>query len=139
LEVSRQFNACYTAFLVPNTAHILQFTLCDLWFRPYRKYFQHRIFRLEYSTAGVCAAIIDITSIQCALYSILGAKYRARTPDYAMSTVVPEIYNVITVTYIRTSKFKWTNMRCYCRYPDISMCIILPTWCQIQRTSSSLR
>jgi hypothetical protein len=56
-----------------------------------------------------------------------------------MSTVVPDIYNVITVTYIQASKFKWTNMRCYWSYPDISMCVILPTWCQIQRTSSSLR
>jgi hypothetical protein len=46
LEVSRQFSARYTAFLVPNTAHIHQFTLCDLWSRPYTKYFQHRIFRL---------------------------------------------------------------------------------------------
>jgi hypothetical protein len=102
-------------------------------------FFQHRIFWLQDSAVGICAAIVHITTIQCASYCILGAKYRARTPVYAMSTVVPDIYNVITVTYIQTSKFKWTNMRCYCRYPDISMCVILPTWCQIQRTSSSLR
>jgi hypothetical protein len=139
LYISRQFNARYTANLVPNTAHIIQLTLCELWFRTYTMYLQLRIFRLQYSNVGVCAAIIDITSIQCALYCILGAKYRARTPDYAMSTVVPDIYNVITVTYIQASKFKWTYMRCYWRYPDISMCVILPTWCQIQRTSASLR
>jgi hypothetical protein len=30
LEVSRQFNARYTANLVPNAAHILRFTLCEL-------------------------------------------------------------------------------------------------------------
>jgi hypothetical protein len=38
LYISRQINVRYTAFLVPNTAHILQFTLCDLWSRPYTKY-----------------------------------------------------------------------------------------------------
>jgi hypothetical protein len=68
LEMSRQFNSRYTANLVPNTAHILRCTLCDLWSRPYTKYFQHRIFRLQYSAVGFCAAIVHITTIQCALY-----------------------------------------------------------------------
>jgi hypothetical protein len=36
-------------------------------------------------------------------------------------------------------KFQVDHIRCYWRYPDISMCVILPIWCQIQRTSSSLR
>jgi hypothetical protein len=31
--ISRQFNARYTVNLVPNTAHVLQFTLCELWSR----------------------------------------------------------------------------------------------------------
>jgi hypothetical protein len=35
LEISRQFNARYTANLVPNTAHILHFTLSELWSRTY--------------------------------------------------------------------------------------------------------
>jgi hypothetical protein len=35
LETCRQFNARYTAYLVPNTAHILQFTQCRLWSRSY--------------------------------------------------------------------------------------------------------
>jgi hypothetical protein len=48
LEISRQFNARYTANLVPNTAHILRFTLSELWSRTYTMYFQHRIFRLQY-------------------------------------------------------------------------------------------
>jgi hypothetical protein len=37
LEISRQFNSRYTANLVPNTAHILRFTLCELWSRTYTK------------------------------------------------------------------------------------------------------
>jgi hypothetical protein len=50
--------------MVRNTAHILQFTLHELWFQPYTKYLQLRIFRIQYSTLGICAAIVDITSIQ---------------------------------------------------------------------------
>jgi hypothetical protein len=60
LYISRQFNARYTAFLVPNTAHILQFTLCDLWSRPYTKYSPHRKFRLQYSSEGSSQAIRGI-------------------------------------------------------------------------------
>jgi hypothetical protein len=77
LEISRQFNAPYTANLVPNTEHIFQFMLCELWSRTYTKYLQLRIFRLQFSTVGIWAAIVDITSIQCALYCKLGAKYSA--------------------------------------------------------------
>jgi hypothetical protein len=39
-------------------------TLHELWFQPYTKYLQLRIFRLQYSTVGICAGIVDITSIQ---------------------------------------------------------------------------
>jgi hypothetical protein len=100
LEKSRQFNARYTANLVPNTAHILPFTLCELWSRLYTKYFLLRIFRLQYSTVGVCAAIGDITTIQCALYCILGAKYSAHPPVYAMRPVVPANYKVFSAPHI---------------------------------------
>jgi hypothetical protein len=73
LEVSRKFNARYTAFLVPNTAHMLQFTLCDLWSRPYTQYIQHRMFRLQYSAEGSSPAIVGISTIQLALYCNIGA------------------------------------------------------------------
>jgi hypothetical protein len=137
LEISRQFNARYTANVVPNSAHILQFTLCDLWSRPYKEYFQHRIFRLQYSAVGICAAIVHITTIQCALYCILGAKYSAYPPVYAMWTVVPDIYNSFSAPHIQTSIFIWTYLRCYWKYLDNSILVILQTWCQIQRTSCS--
>jgi hypothetical protein len=75
LEVSRQFSARYTAFLVPNAAHILQYTLCELWFRTYTKYLQLRILMFQYSAVGICAAIVHITTIQCALHCIFGVKY----------------------------------------------------------------
>jgi hypothetical protein len=100
LYISRQFNARYTAFLVPNTAHILQFTLCDLWSRPNTKYFQHRIFRLQYSAVGICAANVRITTTQCALYCKLFAKYNAHPPVYAMRPVVPAIYKAFSAPHI---------------------------------------
>jgi hypothetical protein len=43
---------------------------------------QFRIFRLQYSTLGICAAIVDITSTQCALYCKLSAKDSAHCPVY---------------------------------------------------------
>jgi hypothetical protein len=59
--------------------------------------------------------------------------------SFAIWTVVPDIYNVNTLSHILASIFEWTYLRCYSRYIDNSMWIILRTWCQIQRTSSSLR
>jgi hypothetical protein len=35
LEISRQFNACYSEKLMPSIAHIPQFSLCELWSRTY--------------------------------------------------------------------------------------------------------
>jgi hypothetical protein len=193
-QVSERFNGRYTANLVPNTAHILQLSLCELWSRPYTMHLLLRIFRLKYSAVGICDAIVFITSIQCALYSKLWAKYSAYPPVYAMWTVAPDIYNAFTAPHIQTSMFIWTYLSCYWRYldnsivvyckhgakyrahppvysmwtvvPDIynsfsaphiqtsiliwtylrcywkyldnSMLVILQTCCQIQRTSSSL-
>jgi hypothetical protein len=47
LKISRQFKERYTANLVPNAAHIIQFTLCELWSRTYAMYLQFHIFRLQ--------------------------------------------------------------------------------------------
>jgi hypothetical protein len=138
LYISRQFNARYTANLVPNTAHIVQFTLCEMWCRIYTKYLQLRIFMLQYSAVGICAAIIYITTIQCALYCKLGAKYSAYPPVYAMWTVVPNIYNAFTAPHIQTSIFIWTYLPCYWRYLYNSKRVILQTLSQIQRIPSRL-
>jgi hypothetical protein len=80
LEISRPFNAHYTAILVPNTAHILQITLCELWSRTYTMHLQLHIFRLQYSFERICAAIGDISTTECALYCKLGSKYSAHLP-----------------------------------------------------------
>jgi hypothetical protein len=83
LKTSGKFKERHTSNIVPHTTHIIQFTLCE--------------------------------------------------------PVVSTIYNVVTVTYIHASIFKWTCLRCYWRYSDISMRVMLQIWCQIQPTSSSLR
>jgi hypothetical protein len=139
LVISRQFNERYTAILVPNTAHVLGFTLCLLWSRTYTMQLQLRIFGLHYSSERICAAIGYISTIQCELYCKFGAKYRAHLPVYSMWTVVPGIYSVVTAPNIQASIFNWTFLRCYSRNLNNTMRIVLQAWCQIQRTSCSLR
>jgi hypothetical protein len=116
LEMSRQFNVRYTANLVPNTARIPQFTLCELWFRSYTMLLELRIFRVQYSSERICATIGGISEIEWALNGKHGAKYSAHPPVYAMWTVVPDIYNVITAPHIQASIFKWRYQGCYWRY-----------------------
>jgi hypothetical protein len=101
LEIFRHFDERYTANLVSNTAHIVQFTLCELWSRTYTMHLQLHIFRLQYYFERICAAVGDISTIQCALYSKLCAKCSAHPPVYMMSTVVPAIYNVVTALHIQ--------------------------------------
>jgi hypothetical protein len=139
LEISRQFNERYTAIMVPNTAHNLQFTQCVLWSRTYRTYLQLLIFRPQYSTERICAAIGDIPSLRSALYCKFGVNNSAHRPVYAVWTVVQATYNVTTAPHILTSIFIWTYLRCNWRYLDNSMLVIRQTWCQIQRTTSCLR
>jgi hypothetical protein len=124
---------------VTKTAHILRFPLCELWSRTYTMHLQLRIFSLQYSTVGISDAIADIPTLRCALYCKFGVKYSAYRPVYAVWSVVPDIYNAFTDPHIQTSMFIWTYLRCYWKYLDNSMLVILQTWCQIQRTSSGLR
>jgi hypothetical protein len=139
LEICRYMYARYTANLVPYITHTLQLTLCELWPRLYTKYLQLRIFRLQYSAIGICAAIGDIPTMGRALYRKHWAKYSAQPPAYAMWTVVPDIYNVFTAPHIQASIFNWRYLPWFWWYSDNSMCVMLQTWCQIPRTSSSLR
>jgi hypothetical protein len=139
LEMSRQFNERYTANLESNIAHILPFALCEQGSRPYTKYLQFRIFSVQYSAGGSSPAIGGISTLQWALYCQLGGKFCAHPPLHAMWTVVPDICNIFTATHIQASIFNWTYLRCYWRYLAHSMSVILQGWCQLQRTSSSLR
>jgi hypothetical protein len=105
LQIFRHIDARYTANLGSNTAHILQFTLYELWFRTYTMHLQLNIFRLQYSFERICAAIGDISTTQCALYSKLCAKYSSHPTVYAVGTVAPDIYNVITAPHMEASIF----------------------------------
>jgi hypothetical protein len=138
LEICRYLPVCYTANLVPNTEHILRFTLCLLWSRAYTMQIQLRILRLQHSTEYTCAVIGDMPTFGCALYWKFGAIYSAHPLVYAMWTMVPAIYNVITVPHIQASIFNWTYLCCHWRYHDNTTRIVLQAWCQIQRISSSL-
>jgi hypothetical protein len=129
-EISLQLNALHTANVLPNIAHILQFALCQLWSRTYTMYLLLHIFRIQYSTERTCADIGDMSTIQCALYCKHDAKCSAHPPVYAVWTVDPAIYNVITAPHIQSSIFNWTCLRCCWRYIDNSMCAILQTWCK---------
>jgi hypothetical protein len=139
LHISRQFNARYTANLVPSKAHVIQFTQCVLWSRTYTMHLQFLILRPQYSTVGIRDAITDIPTHRCALYCKFGVKYSAHPPVYSIWTVIPAIYNVFTGSHSQATIFNWTYLRCYWRYLDNSMLVILQTWRQILRTSSSLR
>jgi hypothetical protein len=105
LVISRQLDARYTANIEPNIVGILQFTLCEMWFRTYIMNSQLRMFRIQYSTAGICAAIVDNTSILCALYCKHFAKCSAHPPAFAMRTVVPRICKVFTAPHIQAAIF----------------------------------
>jgi hypothetical protein len=68
-----------------------------------------RIFRLQYSAVGKSAVFVDFTTIQCALYCKLGAKYiqklAANPAVYTMCTVVPDIYKVFTAPHSQATIF----------------------------------
>jgi hypothetical protein len=95
--------------------------------------------RQQYSTERICASIGDIPTHRCVLYCKFGVKYSAHRPVYAVWTVVPDIHKVFTAQHIYASIFSCRYLRCYWRYLDNSMRVILHSGCQIQRTSCSLR
>jgi hypothetical protein len=99
-EICRYLDARYTVNLVRNTAQILRFKLCELWPRKSTMHLNLRIFSLQYSSAPFCAAIGDNSTTLWALYWKHGAKYRAHSPVYALWTVVPAIYKVLTFPHI---------------------------------------
>jgi hypothetical protein len=84
MYISRQFNESIPAIWVPNTGHNRQVTQCVLWSRTHTKYLQLRIFRLQHSAIGICAAIGDIPTMGRALYRKHWAKYSAHPQVYAM-------------------------------------------------------
>jgi hypothetical protein len=89
LKICLYLHACYTANFVSNTDPVLRIALCVLWSRTYTIHLQLRTFRLQYSSERICAAIGNISTIQCSLYCKLVAKYNAHPPVYALWTCGP--------------------------------------------------
>jgi hypothetical protein len=56
-----------------------------------------------------------------------------------MWAVVPDTYNKFTAPHIQASIFNWRYLRWFWWYSDNSMRATQQSWCQIQRTASSLR
>jgi hypothetical protein len=139
LEIIGHVDARYTANLVTNTAHILRFKLCVLWSRTCTMCLHLRIFRPQYSTERICAAIGDIPTLRSALYCKFGVEYSAHLTVKAVWAVVPYIYKVFAAPHIYASIFSCRYLRCYCRYHDNSMRVILQTMSPIQCISSRLR
>jgi hypothetical protein len=115
LQISRQFKACYTSNLVSNIAHSLHFALCEQWSRTHTMYLQLRLFRPQYSSERIWAAIGYMSTIQWLWYCKFGAKYSTHPPVYASWTVVPDIYNAFTAPHIQDSIFSWMFLRHYWR------------------------
>jgi hypothetical protein len=100
--------ALYCKLGAKYNAHISVYAMWTVWSRTYTMYLQLHIFRMQYSAERISAVIGDISTIQCAPYCKLCAKYSAHPPVHAIWTVVPVVYNVITAPHMQDSIFNET-------------------------------
>jgi hypothetical protein len=131
LEIHRQFNVRYTANMMPNAAHILQLTRPELWSRTYKMNLQLHIFRLQYSTDCICAAVGDITTIQCALNCKLCAN-AAHILQFRYLNCGPGRIQCKYISAYSGFNIQLTYLRRYWRDVYNSESDILQTWCQCQ-------
>jgi hypothetical protein len=139
LVILLQFNARYTPHLQPNSAQILEITLCQIWSRPNPIYLLFFLCRHQHSIECISAAIGGLSTNCYVSYTTFAFKYRAQYPVYAMPTLVPVKSNIFTVLVIQISIVNWTYLRPYWWYVGNSMRVILHICSQIQPKSSSLR
>jgi hypothetical protein len=91
LEISRQYNARYTANLVPHTTHILQFTLCELWSGHIQS---------TYSSAYICFNIRwNVSALLLELIGQFCARYTATLEPNAAHILQFTIYELWSRTY----------------------------------------
>ena len=76
-------------------------------------------------------AVADMSTMRCAWYSTLFAKYIAYQPVCAISTLVPDRSSVFAVLHNQDKIFIPTYLRFCCKYVDNSICLILHICCQI--------
>jgi hypothetical protein len=89
LEICRPLDESCTPLLLPNTAHVILFTLCQLWSRSSRTLSQICIYGHEYSIERTSVSIRDMPTIRCAFHSTFAANYSSHQPFCAMSTLYP--------------------------------------------------
>ena len=102
-------------------------------------YFQFCIFKNEYPSDRISAAIIDTLMIRCDFHSRHAAKYVERHLVFSTSTLSWVKTSVVPILHIQSWIFIWTYLRCYCWYVDNSMRFSLRTGCEICGATSCLR
>ena len=87
VHLSALQRALYSTYAA-NKEHDIRFALRQLWYGLRPAYYQFCIFKLEYSSERISAAIRDMSTILSALYSTDAAKYVERHPVCGMSPLV---------------------------------------------------
>jgi hypothetical protein len=101
---------------------------------------QVRIVRPQYSTEPDCAATRDMPRFGCALCCNIGAIYIAHTLQFMQCGLWSRTYTMNIHLHIFRIQYSTKRICAACwRYVDNSVSLILQSWCQIQRSSSSLR
>jgi hypothetical protein len=91
-DMSPNHRAIYCK-LGANTAHILQFTLSELWSRTYKLWLQPLIFSHQYSIERISGAIGDMSTIHRAIYCKLGAN-TAHILQFTLSDLCSRTYTM---------------------------------------------
>jgi hypothetical protein len=91
----------YTANLVPNTAHILQLTVCELWSRTYTMHLQLRIFSASIFNCGYlrCYCRFHINSMRVILQTWCQMQGTPSSFRYVNSALA-QIQSIYRSTYI---------------------------------------
>jgi hypothetical protein len=139
LVICRQFGTLSTPHFLPNTPHINRFAQCKLCVLPNTALPPFWRFCRKYSIERISLSIPFTWTIRWALYSIFAAKYSARQPVFAMSSLWPVKYSAIAVLEILPEILNRTYLCFHSRYVDNPMRVTLHIRCQIQCPSAGLR
>jgi hypothetical protein len=85
LDIYRQFNVRYMAHMVPNTAHILQFTLSELWSRTYIECNYSYVYSGFNIQVNQSALLLEISRYFDARYNVNLVAYIAHTLQFTLS------------------------------------------------------
>jgi hypothetical protein len=147
---SCRYLRCYCTYH-DNSMRVIQQTLCQIQRTSSSLYYVHcgpgHIQCSNSSAYSVFNIQLNVSALELEISRQFNDRYTANLVAhiahillvYAVWTAVLAIYKVFTAPHGQATIFNWTYLRFNWRYSDTSMCVILQIWCQIQRTSSSLR